>query len=233
VRTRLAALIGAAVLTSLAGCGSDLGPDIHPGSAAIVGDVDVSFGEVDDFADGICDWQRPVLKQDGRAWPMSYVKAVAVDSIVDDLLTHQFAEEKGLEPATGYKQAIASLKKEVAKADVPAKVGATVIEFQSRGVYHDAVLVSAGLSDLAGEGKTADQAGALQRGEEVFAKWRDSVDVSIDPRFGTVEGDALDYAAPGDALSVRVSDVAKRAAAGQADTEYVESLPASQRCGGA
>jgi hypothetical protein len=232
VRTRLAASIGVAALTFLAGCGSDLGPDIHPGSAAVVGDVDVSLDEVDDFAKGICAWQEPVLEQDGLAWPMSYLKAVAVDSIVDDLLTHQFAEEKGFEPATGYKQAISSIKSDVAAARLSKEAGDTIIEFQTRDVYHRAVMTTAGLSDLAGEGTVADQAGAEQRGEEVFAKWRDSVDVSVDPRFGTVEGEALDYGAPGDTLSVRVSDLAKRAAA-QADKEYVDSLPPSQRCGGA
>jgi len=240
VRTRLAGLtgpvvIGVAALTmlvGLTGCGSDLGPDIHPGSAAVVGDVDISFDEVDDYADALCAWQEPSMEQDGLAWPMSYVKAVAVDSIVDDLLTRQFAEEKGYKPATGYKQAIASIKTDVAAAKLSGKVGETVLAFRGREVYHQAVLVTAGLADLAGQGKTADQAGALQRGEELFAEWRKTAEVSLDPRFGTVTGEALDYAPPANPLSVTVSDLARRAAAGQNDKEYAESLPASQRCGG-
>ena len=236
VRTRLAALtgpvlIGVAALTFLTGCGSDLGPDIHPGSAAVVGDVEVSFDEVDDYADGICDWQEPVLERDGLAWSMSFVRAVAVDSLVDDLLTRQFAEEEGVEPAAGYKEALASIKTEVAAAGVSAKVADTVTVFQTRDVFHQAVMVSAGLADLAGSGKTSDEAGALERGEEIFAEWRESADVSVDPRFGKVEGAALEYS-PGDTLSVRVSDLAKRAAAASADKQYVESLPPSQRCGG-
>lgn len=232
MRTRLAALTGVAALTFLAGCGSDLGPEIHPGSAAVVGDVEVSFDEVDDYANGICDWQEPVLEQDGIAWSMAFVRAIAVDSLVDDLLTQQFAEEKGLEPATGYKQALASIRADVAAAEVSDKVGDTVIEFQTRDVFHQAVMVSAGLADLAGEGKTADEAGARQRGEELFAEWRDSVDVSVDPRFGKVEGATLQYS-PGDTLAVRVTDLAKGAGAAAPDKEYVDSLPPSQRCGGA
>jgi hypothetical protein len=232
VRTRLAALIGVVALTSLAGCGSDLGPDIHPGSAAKVGDVDVSLAEVDDFADSLCAWQEPTMEQDGLAWPMAYVKAVAMDNIVDDLLTRQFAAEKGLEPAAGYKQALASVKSDVKRARLSKTVGDTVIAFRGREIYHQAVMISAGFADLAGSGKTSDEAGALQRGEEVFALWRKAADVSVDPRFGTVAGDTLEYAAPGESLSVRVSDLAKRAAAAKADKTYVASLPASQRCGG-
>jgi hypothetical protein len=236
VRTRLAsALTGVAALTlslGLAGCGSDLGPDLHPGRAAVVGDEDVSFDEVDDFAESLCAWQEPSMQVDGLAWPMSYVKAVAVDSIVDDLLTHQFAEEKHFEPAAGYKEALAQIRTDVAAAKLPAEVGPTVIAFRGREVYHQAIMVTAGLTDLAGQGKTADQQGALERGEEIFADWRDDADVSLDPRYGTVSGAALDYAPPADSLSVSVSDRAKRAAAGQDDKEYVESLPASQRCGG-
>lgn len=232
MRTRLAALIGVAALTTLVGCGSDLGPDIHPGSAAVVGDVDVSFEEVDDYANDLCAWQEPSMEQDGLAWPMSYVKAVAMDSIVDDLLTKQFAEEKGFKPASGYKQAIASIKTDLAAAKLPEKVGETVLAFRGREVYHQAVMVTAGQADLAGEGKTADQAGALKRGEELFATWRKSADVSLDPRYGTVSGEALDYAPPAEPLSVTGSDFAKRAAAGQNDKEYVDSLPPSQRCGG-
>ena len=233
MRTRLAAPLAALTfLIGLTGCGSDLGPDLHPGRAAVVGDEAVSFDEVDDFADALCAWQEPSMETDGLVWPMSYVKAVAVDSIVDDLLTHQFAEEKNLEPASGYKQAVAQIKKDVAAAGLPAKVGPTVISFRGREVYHQAIMVSAGLSDLASQGKTGDQQTALARGEEIFADWRTSADFSLDPRFGTVTGPALDYAPPADSLSVSVSDLAKRAAAGQNDKEYVESLPASQRCGG-
>lgn len=231
MRTRLAALTGVAALTFLTGCGSDLGPDMHPGSAAVVNDVEVTFDEVDDYADGICAWQKPVLAQDGLAWSMAFVRAIAVDSLVDDLLTHQFAEEEGFEPAAGYKEALASIKADVAAAEVPDKVGDTVIEFQTRDVYHQAVMVSAGLADLRAAGETPDEAAARERGEAVFATWLESADVSVDPRFGKVEGEALEYS-PGDTLSVRVSDLAKGAAAAAADKEYVESLPPSQRCGG-
>jgi hypothetical protein len=233
VRTRLAApLVALTTLVGLAGCGSDLGPDLHPGSAAVVGDEEVGFDQVDDYADALCAWQEPVNKQSGAVWPMSYVRAVAVDSIVDDLLTRQFAEEKGYDPASGYKEAVASIKSGVEGEKLPAETSRTVIEFRTREVYHQAIMVTAGLADLAGQGKTASQADALQHGEELFAAWRSSVDVSLDPRFGSVEGQNLDYAPPAKPLSVTVSDLAKRAEAGQNDKEYAESLPPSQRCGG-
>ena len=239
MRTRLAALIGpvlisVAAVTTLAGCGSDLGPDLHPGSAAVVGDVDVSFDEVDDYADALCDWQKPAIAEGGTVLPMSFVKAVAMDSIVNDVLTHQFVEEKALEPPADYKQAIASLKAAVAADRLPEKVAATRTAYESRLVYHQAMMLSAGRADLAAAGQVSDDAGALQRGQEVFDTWRESADVSIDPRFGSIEvkDNALAYAAPADALSVTVSDLAKRAAAGQDDKEYVESLPPAQRCGG-
>jgi hypothetical protein len=240
VRTRLAALIGPALigvaaltmLVGLAGCGSDLGPDIHPGSAAVVGDQDVTFAEVDDFADALCDWQEPEIEKAGSPLPMSYVKAVAMDSIVDDLLTHQFAEEKGLEPASGYKEAIAQVKSQVAESKFSRKIGDTVLEFRGREIYHQGIMATAGLVDFAEKHEAADQSGAIARGEEVFAKWRKAADVSVDPRFGTVEGATFDYTAPDGSLSIKVSDLAKRAAAGQNDKEYVDSLPPAQRCGG-
>jgi hypothetical protein len=220
-------------LTSLAGCGSDLGPDIHPSSAAVVGEEKVSIDEVDDDAQDLCHLLEPQLRANQTTWSMAKVRSFILDSLVLDILTHRFAEERGLEPAEGYKQAITQSRQRNAEGGLKGRDAATALELDTRSAYHQAITLSAGIE--AAGGKPASQEefqAASQQGEAIFEEWRKGVDVVKDPRFGTVaQEQGLPYTASKDVLSVAVSDAAKKAA-GPEDAAYAESLPASQRCGG-
>lgn len=234
MRTRLAALIGVAALTCLAGCGSDLGPDIHPGSAAVVGEEKVTFDEVDDAAEDLCHLFEPQLEANQITWPMAKVRSFILDSLVLDILTHQFAEERDLEPAEGYKQAIAQSRQRNAEGGLKGRDAALALELDTRSAYHQAITLSAGFEATGGQaGSQEEIQAAAQQGEVLFEEWRKGVDVVRDPRFGTIAQEpGLPYTATKDVLSVAVSGPAKKAA-GAEDSTYAESLPPSQRCGGA
>jgi hypothetical protein len=227
-------LIGLAALTGLAGCGSDLGPEIHPGSAAVVGEEKVTLDEVDDAADAFCHLVEPQLNDNSIAWSMAKVRSVVLDSIVLDILTHQFAEERGLEPAEGYQQAVAQARQRYVEGGFEGRDLELAVELDTRSAYHQGITLSAGLEATGGQpGSQEDIQAAAQEGANLFEEWRKRVDVVTDPRFGTVaQEQGLPYTATKDVLSVAVSGPAKKAA-GDEDTAYAASLPPSQRCGGA
>lgn len=234
MRTRLASLFGAAALTCLASCGSDLGPDIHPGSAAVVGEEKVTLDEVDDDAKDLCHLLEPQFKANQIIWSMAKVRSFILDSLVLDILTRQFAEERNLEPAEGYTQAIAQARQGIAEGGLKGRDAALALELDTRSAYHQGITVAAGFQALGGEaGSQKDFQAAAREGAIIFDEWRKGVDVVRDPRFGTIEQEeGLPYTATEDVLSVAVSGPAKKAA-GAEDSTYAESLPPSQRCGGA
>jgi hypothetical protein len=232
VRTRLAApLVALTTLIGLSGCGSDLGPDIHPGSAAVVGEEKVTLDEVDDGAQELCHLIEPQLEAGQLVWPMAKLRSVILDSIVLDILTRKFAEERDLEPAEGYKQAITESKQRNTQGGLKGRDAALALQLDTRAAYHQAITLSAGLEG--GQAVSQEQVqAALQQGEAEFEEWRKDVEVVTDPRFGTVaQAQGWPYTAPKDVLSVAFSDTAKKGAAAE-DAAYAESLPASQRCGG-
>lgn len=227
VRTRLPALavLSLVAAATLTGCGSELNPDVHPGLAAVVEGEDVTLEEVDDYAEELCAWQEPNLEQGKIAWPMSYVRTVAVDSIVNELLTNRFAETIDFDR----EEAVATAEEQATtRATSPAgEVDPTAYELFRRQAFHDKVLLAAGYDEL-GDDATLEQVG--EAGLERFTAWREDVDISVDPRFGEMDPATFDFKAPG-SLAVRVSGGLEDVQGDQFDQEYVTSLPDEQRCG--
>lgn len=227
MRTRLPALAVLSVLAAatLTGCGSELSPDVHPGLAAVVEGEDVTLDEVDDYAEELCAWQEPNLEQGKIAWPMSYVRTVAVDSIVNGLLTDRFAETLDFDRD----EALATAEEQATtRATSPAgNVDETAYELFVRQAFHDNVLRAAGYAEL---GDDADLEQVAEAGLESFNAWREDVDVTVDPRFGEMDPATFSYKAPG-SLAVRVSGGLQDVEGDQFDQDYVTSLPDEQRCG--
>ena len=229
-RIHAALIVPLAALATLTGCGSALDTDIHPGAAAVVGDRSISISEVDDFADEYCSLFGLVLQQRGEKVPLGQIRTFAVTSILEDELVHRFAEEEGLEPPPAYRQRLGVLEAEARELNIPPKDVGTYVELSTRDAYAQSIKAQAGADALEEAGEAVEPEAAAQRGKEVYSAWRDGVEVSVDPRFGTMDED-FTYIPGSVSLSTPVSELARGAYAQNPDPGYVNTLPASQTCG--
>lgn len=232
VRTRLIALaVTLAAAGGLSGCGSELSPDVHPGRAAVVDGQDVSFEQVDELSDQFCEWQRPVLESRKVSLPMSYIRTVAVDSFVDDIVLRAWADEQGLDSEEALKVAEERAESfaDEQRAGQGAELGDDVVDLLTRFEYQFLILEYAGRAEV---GAQAEPAAAAAAGAKVIEEFREDLDVSVDPRFGSADPQTGAFTAPAGLLSVSggggLADVANPE---EFDQDYVGSLPASQRCG--
>jgi hypothetical protein len=232
VRTRLIALaVSVVAVGGLSGCGSELGPDVHPGRAAVVDGETVTFEQVDDLADEYCALQRPGLAEREVSWPMSYLRTVALDSYVTHLLLHAYADTRGLDSEAAEKiaeqRAEATVERERAERGIEA--GDEVVALLARYEYGAMVLDSVGRAEL---GPQAAPEAALAAGLELLNDFREGVEVSIDPRFGALDTRTAAYTPPPGLMSVSAGDGLDAAQnPDEFDQAYVTSLPRSQRCG--
>lgn len=235
MRTRLrlcAAVLAVGLVPTLAGCGSDLGPDLHPGDAAAVGDERITIDEVDQAAEDVCYALEPQLAQVGEVWPMARVRAIALDSLlVDDVLSHRFARDEDIDLGRAYNDQRRALAEQLAGQGFGGKRLEVAVEFSERNLYHQYVVAEAARREL---GDAADPTALIQRGEEIFTAWKDDYDYEVDPRFGSLDAQGSVFR-PGDpGLSVAVSEQARKAAGGDSGDDYedyIADLPESQRCG--
>jgi hypothetical protein len=206
VRTRLAALVAAAALAGLTACGTELAPEIHPGAAAVVGGTTISLEEVDELALDLCAVDRPARESAGQAGPLGFYRGLALQNLGDYELVRQYADEHDLEPGVELERRLALAEQQLRQRGAPPEVVETLLAFEARSAYRDAVLAATG---------------DPQAAQGDFSDWAQDVDVVVDPRFGSVDLTSGEYTPPR-GLSVRITDV-DPAAAGQ--------LPADQRCG--
>lgn len=222
------AVVLATSVAVLTGCGSDLSPDVHPGSAAVIGDDEISLDEVDDLAEDLCHLIEPQLEANQLAWSTAKMRAISLDSLLTDALTHRFADEFDLEPSDSYEQDLrvalqANETDQLSGRDLEVANG-----FTERALYHSAITAAAGREELGSGNEQELEA----KGQELFLAWRDEQDVSVDDRFGTVENiSGFPFTAADNGLTVAVSKVARDSASGADDPAYVSELPPSQRCG--
>lgn len=214
-RVALAAL-ALATLAPLAACSG--GPDLHPGDAAVVDGHAIRLATVDDYADDFCSLEAPGLAQQGAVLPMALLRSVAVEALVSDELLPAFAKAAGID-LTDVRRGVRD-EVRTSLAEVPADLkGAATKRFELEGARR-AVLELAGRRGAA----SAEQATAL--GAQLFNAWRAKQDVTIDPRFGRVDLDRLQWDGANGSLSVPVDD-----APGALDQKAAAALPADQRCG--
>jgi hypothetical protein len=224
------AAVAAGLLLALTGCGT---VDLHPGSAAVVGDERVTLEEADEFADEYCDLFRPALQQSGARVSMAEVRAVALHLQVREILARDYAEEFGIEPGPDFRRAVESLEDEAAQRQIPEDGLETYVDFRTAEEYVRAIIVEIGREEL-GAGTSPQQ--AYDNGLQEFSEWTEQQDVELDPRFGTLD-EQFFYTPADSSLSSAVSDLAVLGEtppdpqAQQPDTAYADSLPASQVCG--
>jgi SurA-like protein len=219
---KMSALVAGAAL-ALSGCG------LHPGAAAVVGDTTISGAEVDDAAAALCSANITGAKAQGQPKPdlaSRGARQAAVQLLVDTELSQQFGEEKGVEPekskvssAVAQNKQTLDLLPEANKADFEA-----LLRDYAEGQL---MLIQIGRQSLADS--SADDNAALSEGTKLRNKWARSVDVEVDPRYGSYAQGTLTPASG--SLSVPVSQRATAGANADPSATWVAALPMSQKCG--
>lgn len=219
-------VVAAAAMVGLTGCGG-----LHPGVAAVVGSATISREQVDDVARALCSANIKGAEAQGQQAPdlaSRGARQSAVQILLDTELSSQFGEQEGVEPS----------KQQVSQALAQNEQGVALLPESQRASFRETlkgyaegqlVLIQIGRQSLEDQGKskvTDDQ--AIAEGQRLRGRFVKTLDVEVDPRYGSFENDTLQ--AGGTALSVAASDSARAGEKSDPGASYVSGLPSSQRC---
>ena len=224
----LVALALAASTVLLSGCS-----DNRPGAAATVGGTIVSMHEVDDTTVLYCKAYLDTLAQGGQVIPMSLMRQYVAGSLAQKELGHQLATAYGVGTTPEYGNYMASVDQQFASK--PSDVRDAATEVESGNAYLQSIELAIGQKLLGDEvGKTYPTSQAkkqLARGQQAAAEYVKSHPITTDPVLG-ITFDAGTFKASGDTgTSFAVSPIATGGQTSQPSADYVNALPASQRCG--
>lgn len=218
---KMSALVAGAAL-ALSGCG------LHPGAAAVVGDTTISGAEVDDAAAALCSANITGAKAQGQPKPdlaARGARQAALQLLVDTELSHQYGQEKGVDPEPSKVSAAVQQNKQT--LDLLPESHKPVFEDLLRSYAEgQLMLIQIGRQSLANP--DADDNAALSEGTKLRNKWAGSVDVEVDPRYGTWAKGTLTPASG--SLSIPVSQRAVAGANADPAANWVAALPTSQKC---
>lgn len=218
---KMSALVAGAAL-ALSGCG------LHPGSAAVVGETTITGAEVDDAAAALCSANITGAKAQGQPAPdlaSRGARQAALQLLVDTEISHQFGAEQGVDPARS--QVSAALEQNRQTLDLLPESRKPAFEGLLRSYAEgQLMLIAIGRDSLSDA--TADDNAALSEGTKLRNKWATSVDVEVDPRYGSYEQGTLTPASG--SLSVPVSPRAAAGANADPAATWVAALPLSQKC---
>ncbi|RJS45300.1 hypothetical protein [Nocardioides cavernaquae] len=214
-----ASLLLLLAIPALGGC-SD-GSALHPGDAAVVSGERIGLTEVDDLALATCALEERGLAQQGAGVPMSFVRSLAVETLITDVLIEDFATEHDVDLA----EVRSGVREEAEKAitDLPDSQQATALDRLALEGVRRAVLQIVGATVPGGD---ASPDAASAAGRAVFAEFRKDADLVRDPRFGDVDLDTFQFSGASGSLSV-----AAEPSGNAMDQAAVAELPAAQRCG--
>lgn len=227
-RVRVAAgALGVAALVSLTGCGSSLSPQMHPGAAAVIGDSDpITLEQVDAEAEDVCRLFEPQFQQMQNALPMSAVRSIGLDLLVQQRAAELYAEAHDI-PLPSFEKLKRQAAQQAPQQDVPEDLVDEYAEFSARQAVRQQVELAAGEDEGGGDPAAAQEAGAKK-----VAAWVEEQGLDVDPRFGTYQDGIYE---PPEALSEPVGDLAKLSAdldlRARTSQKYLAQLPDSQVCG--
>lgn len=218
--------LAATALLALAGCGA-----LHPGAAAVVGAGTISHESVSDVAQALCAANVSSAKASGRP-PQDVAskgaRVAAFQVLLESRLSHLFGQSRGVEPDPQ------TVSQAVAQSSAGLELLPPADQEALRQAVRDyaegqSILIQAGRQSLEEQGKqqvTDDE--ALAEGQRLRGQFVQSLDVEVDPRYGSFDQGRLQ--ADGSDLSVATSDAARQAALTQPSATYLAGLPASQKC---
>jgi len=215
----------------LSGCTG--APAFHPGDAAVVEGQHISLDTVDGLARDLCSLDVDSLNRAGQAYPMSGLRAIVLQSLVDDVLVQKFARDLGLDVVRLRKTADQVVDQ--MEFGENGRLRAVAMAWKRRAVFRDLVLYGAGLVRL---GNGAPEDAARLQGATAFRLWRaEAAPVDRDPRFIEVDLDAESLKPGSGSLSVDLTRLVPVPPAEddepgrQKYAAYLAKLPADQRCG--
>jgi hypothetical protein len=184
--------------------------------------------------------EHPLLhgvRRAGRELPAAAVRTTP-DGLVPQLhrgqprqrlLGEQLAAQYGVQPASGYQQAVTQYQQALASS--PPDEREAAIEVAGADAYLQNVQVAIGQQLTGNFGQSnADLKAALARGKVATQDWLDDHEASIDPVFGISVDDGA-FTAQREQTSYPLSTFASQGAQPQPDSDFVSALPAAQRCG--
>jgi hypothetical protein len=227
-RTRLRRTAVAMVFVALAtGCSS-----LHPGNAAVVGDMTVQASTVDDLTSAVCASNHARALHD----PAYLAKTPTRDlrrSILNILVQADVVEQAA--SSLGVSVTPAAVDKLLGTSElVPAEVS-TEVRDQLEELYHEIaseqlLTAAIGRQMLEREGTTgASHQQATQAGGKFLATYAEKIGVDVDPRYGTYTPSGGISVASG-SLSVPTSVTALRALSTNTDAGWIAQLPHTQTC---
>lgn len=236
MRIRLAAALSTVSLLALSACGSDLSPDIHPGSAAVIGEHKISISEVDTLSDAYCTSALPGLRANNVELAMSVIRSEYIRVMSEEAIAHQYADAHDLDVKADFRGRLDMIDQALASEDpsvgAPKELRPALRDYNSRRAYVGSVEAAVGRAELekGGNKEPLSQEAVQALGKKEIDAWAaaEGVQPEIDPRFD-LDGKGTN------AVSYALSAPAKMATDTDPDPEkyqaFLDSLPASQKCG--
>jgi hypothetical protein len=218
-------VLAAAAMVALTGCGA-----LHPGAAAVVDSTTISHDTVDSLAEALCTANLEGAKAAGQARDFSTrsTRESALQVLLEAQLSHVFGEEENVQPN----------RQLVSQALAQNKDLIDALPEDEQDAYRDALeeyasgqlmLVEIGRASLEEQGQDNvpdDQ--AIAEGQRLRSEFVKTIDVEVDPRYGTFSKDTLQPG--GTSLSVAQSENARAGDKAEPGTDFVSGLPGTQRC---
>lgn len=221
-RVRLA-LLAATAMATLGGCGA-----VHPGVAAVVGSSTITDDEVDALAEGLCSANAANATTGGAPVASRGARQGALQVLLDSELAQQFGQRKGVTPDRS--TVSASLAQNAQYVSMLPKDEQDAFRSALKNYAEGRLMLAeVGRRSLESQGQTgvSDQQ-ALAEGQRLLNRYVGTIDVEVDPRFGTYSKGTIQPAK--DQLSVPVSRTARAGSAPNPGAGFVSQLPASQKC---
>jgi hypothetical protein len=219
-------LLAAVALLTLGGCAG-----LHPGVAAVVGNDTISQHQVDDVARALCSADITGAKAQGQPAPELASRGAAqgaLSILLQSELSRQLGEKHGVVPSQAkVSQALAQSEQGIAM--LPQSQRAQFTETLKEYAEGQLMLIALGRKTLEAKGKTnvTDQQ-ALAEGRRLRDQYAKSVDVEVNPRYGTFSKGS--FHPGGSSLSVAASQRARAGTRTSPGASWVAGLPASQKC---
>jgi SurA N-terminal domain len=232
-RAAATAVVVAVVLLAVTACGTDL----HPGTAATVGDTTIGESEVEDLVVAACSFTEETrIAEDSGSDPtqsIANLRRSVTQQLIQTEVTNQATQELGLTISESTASSLAAQSVDSIPDGVSPEDRELLEEFfteQSRSLLGQGV-IGAHLRDesitVGDEGITQDDVDGAQ---EYLAGFAADLEIEVNPAFGTWEDGEVLLASG--SLSDPVSDVAEAAFSDSVGSpESLNELPASQVCG--
>jgi hypothetical protein len=218
-------VLAAAALVALTGCGS-----LHPGAAAVVDSTTISHQTVDSLAEALCTANLEGAKAAGQSRDFSTrsTREGALQVLLEAQLSQVFGAEENVKPNRQMVSQALSQNKDLIDA----------LPEDEQDAYRDALkqyaegqlmLVEIGRASLEDKGQTNvpdDQ--AIAEGQRLRSEFVKTIDVEVDPRYGSFSKDTLQPG--GTSLSVAQSGSARSGEKAEPGADFVSGLPGTQRC---